>query len=215
MQVELFGKCLGNSSSKTAVVSNCYNTGNIRTTSSSNSGCNGGIVGDASYKCKINNCINYGNVSGYRCIGGIIGICQIQKSDLSRCYNSGNITASNFNAGGIIGCFNGCTHTAYNCFTKSGTQIKCSSTTASYDATNNGNNPGYIIAAYDGSNYNCVFKNNGNTCTSSTTYGLTSALPSTFSIVTGTNGELNSGTSSDVWEYDTENLNAPKLKWEK
>jgi len=85
-------------------ITNCYNTGNISTSSNDASHCmSGGIVGDA--RGSITNCYNTGNITAtgsYSNAGGITGSI----STISFCYNTGSVTASSYGnakAGGISG----------------------------------------------------------------------------------------------------------------
>jgi len=102
-----------------AIISNCYNTGNVSalyTGTSSYSAYAGGIIGDAS-SAIISNCYNTGDVSAtsssYAYAGGIIG--DASSAIISNCYNTGNVSASNTSssshysayAGGIAGYVSG------------------------------------------------------------------------------------------------------------
>ena len=64
----------------------------------------GGIVGNTSYN--IENCVNYGTVSGVTIIGGILGYNGSEKT-INNCSNYGNVvltgTSTQSSAGGIVG----------------------------------------------------------------------------------------------------------------
>ena len=88
------------------IIRNCHNEGRIKGVLSV-----GGIAGSSSIGVDIQNCSNIGNVEGYCFIGGIVGQFgntenKLSYSNLSECYNSGDIIAkdlSDMEAGGIIG----------------------------------------------------------------------------------------------------------------
>ncbi len=67
----------------------------------SESNCIGGIIGSASYGSVIYS-YNYGDISGYRYVGGIIG-CIDESVNVLNCYNNANVIATYENAGGIAG----------------------------------------------------------------------------------------------------------------
>ena len=83
-------------------IQECYNIGNILTTSTY-SYC-AGIVGHTleSYNSTTNikNCYNTGNISGYDNVAGIIAR-QYGSQNIENCYNSGTITSKKGNCGGI------------------------------------------------------------------------------------------------------------------
>ena len=98
-----------------------------------------------------------------------------------------------------------------NCFIKNGTTVQGYNGSRSYDiGTSQGY--GYYLVGYKQAGTVTI---NGNTCSTSTTYGVLDDMPTVFAVVSGSEGNLNTGTSSDIWKYDTANLNSPKLKWEK
>ncbi|CCZ17650.1 fibronectin type III domain protein [Clostridium sp. CAG:780] len=88
------------------IIRDCHNEGKIKGVYSV-----GGIVGSSYIGANIQNCSNIGNVEGYCFIGGIVGQFgntenKLSYSNLSECYNSGDIIAkdlSDMEAGGIIG----------------------------------------------------------------------------------------------------------------
>ena len=89
-------------------VTNCYNTGDISTTSTSAGTYSGGIAGNISYSNLIN-CYNEGNIIADSSFertraGGIIGYTS--SSTITDCYNLGNISGNSVNyayVGGISG----------------------------------------------------------------------------------------------------------------
>ena len=88
------------------IIRDCHNEGKIKGVYSV-----GGIIGSSYIGANIQNCSNIGNVEGYCFIGGIVGQFgntenKLSYSNLSECYNSGDIIAkdlSDMEAGGIIG----------------------------------------------------------------------------------------------------------------
>lgn len=78
----------------TASVNNCVNRGQIYSEGDNV----GGIAGD--YFWLINECINYGNVTGGNCVGGI---CGYKVVPVDECKNYGDITGKS-KVGGITGC---------------------------------------------------------------------------------------------------------------
>ena len=97
--VGLFAKIQGSSNDKRASVSNLFV--NVSKKGITGAGCVGGICGSLSYG-NIENCMVTGDISGYQCVGGVVG-GNTNKSSVSQCASSGNITATNGYAGGILG----------------------------------------------------------------------------------------------------------------
>ena len=199
----------------------CYNKGTI-TAASPQYGQIGGIVG-LLQPGNITNCYNLADVtnnsSNYPRVGGICGgtssyydgsYYSSLKSTLSTCYNSGNVQGNGRQIGGITGILERyCTIT--NCYIKNGTTVKYSSSNASYDVGTSSYYHGKIVGENP---YSSAITIGGNSATTSTNYGTISNMPTVFAVVSGSEGSLNNGTESDVWVYDTNNLNQPKLKWE-
>ena len=112
------GGIVGNVSSN-AIISNCYNTGDVTATSTTSSAYAGGITGKASSSTIISNCYNTGSVSatGSSSVyaGGILGF----SGTISNCYNTGEVSATSSAAssysyaGGIVGFSD---ETISNCF---------------------------------------------------------------------------------------------------
>ena len=98
----MVGGIVGNNSQ----LLNCTNTGNVNniTGRAWSHGGTGGIVGNTSYN--IENCVNYGTVSGVTIIGGILGYNGSEKT-INNCSNYGNVvltgTSTQSSAGGIVG----------------------------------------------------------------------------------------------------------------
>ncbi len=106
------GGVAGRSLSENAVISKCYNTGEIRSRTEGT----GGITGFANvYGSRILSCYNTGKINvrnamsmnadtpGYA--GGIVGIIPSRSVRIISCYNAGTINNSDF-SGGIIGLYN-------------------------------------------------------------------------------------------------------------
>lgn len=95
----LVGAIVGEGQSTNMKIINCVNYATITAKQSSN-GHVGGIVGHTTGL--IQNCENYGQVSGYRYAGGVIG-CAENRATIVNCYNCGKIQSFNHAAGGIAG----------------------------------------------------------------------------------------------------------------
>ena len=52
------------------------------------------------------NCVNYATVQGKGNVGGLFGFCETTDNSITACANYGNVTASNWTAGGLVGLFN-------------------------------------------------------------------------------------------------------------
>ena len=104
----------GNQNLQRTVISNCKNYGTIN---SHDTYFVGGIVGDLSLNVSVENCTNYGDVSGQFNVGGIVGQCVGNDSvwvvgegnvypqgRIINCYNSGHIQGESA-VGGIAGSF--------------------------------------------------------------------------------------------------------------
>ena len=74
----------------------CKNSGSV----SGNAEHVGGIVGGADWGSLIKDCINYGEVRGFRGVGGIAGT--VYGNTVSKCENSGTVSGGD-NVGGIAG----------------------------------------------------------------------------------------------------------------
>ena len=97
---------------QSSIVKNCinYNTGTVSSTGYNSTtyyeGCAGGIIGwvSAQGDNKVENCVNYANISGiYTGVGGIVGISM--KGTMKNCKNEGTITmtGNRSGTGGIAG----------------------------------------------------------------------------------------------------------------
>ena len=86
-------------SSGAITITNCYNTGDVTSTSTSDSYV-GGIVGYASSNATITNCYNRGAVTGSGdYVGGVVGDAY---STISNCYNTGDVSGPSY-VGGVVG----------------------------------------------------------------------------------------------------------------
>lgn len=106
------GGIVGNVFSGTATVTDCHNTGNVK----SQMAHIGGITGANSGS--INSCSNSGSIEGHSDIGGIIGN---NSGNISGCTNTGNVKGSYATVGGIVGSSTESTSTITNNKVKSGT----------------------------------------------------------------------------------------------
>ena len=88
-------------------LSGCINKINIVGGSSDGNTEIGGIVGCAKNSSSITNCANYGNITGYRIVGGIVGTAN--GSTIENVFSSGNVTciydgpSSGTNTGLVVG----------------------------------------------------------------------------------------------------------------
>lgn len=83
----------------TGSIINCYNYGEIKTTDKKEK--IGGITGLGETNSKIENCINYGSVTGYINAGGIVGENQSKAIHVQNCINFGTISGTQ-RIGGIV-----------------------------------------------------------------------------------------------------------------
>ncbi|MGN1338927.1 MAG: hypothetical protein ACI4WS_01410, partial [Oscillospiraceae bacterium] len=94
-----------------STITNCSNTGNIYGIGD----CIGGILSVSSSSFKVEDCYNTGDIYGGNVVGGILSWA-IQ-SNISKCWNSGNITATGETVGGIVGYHSGDdSHVTRNCY---------------------------------------------------------------------------------------------------
>ena len=193
-------------SSSTMNITNCYNTGDISssTPAPSSYSYSGGIVGYSNSTMTITNCYNTGGISSsapcssygsysYSYSGGIVGYSN--KMTITNCYNMGNITSSAYSSSGSYS--GGIGGYCYNYTSSSSLSIK-----NSYNVGNvNSGHSGGILGA-KGGNYggfaviNCYYLD---TCGGDNTYGgspMSSAAMKTSDFV----NILNNGSCS--WEQD-------------
>jgi hypothetical protein len=101
----------------TIIIENCYNKGNVSSTSNV-----GGIIGCVDTgDVIINNCYNAGNLSSNssttRVVGGIVGYSYVSNLTINNCYNTGNISNDDTQyAGGIVGHIDAGDVTVNNCY---------------------------------------------------------------------------------------------------
>ena len=100
-------------------ISSCYNIGDVTGDQA------GGItasIGGQSVLSAVYDCYNMGNIKGIYDTGGIVGNKWSDDSTISNCYNTGSVSVSGYDAGGIVG---ETTSTISNCYfldrTSSGT----------------------------------------------------------------------------------------------
>lgn len=82
-------------------IRNCYNCGDIEGGDRT-----GGIVGQYAYALYIYNCFNYSKIKGGNSVGGILGFGDDNRGnyiEIINCGNSGEITSTGNNIGGIAG----------------------------------------------------------------------------------------------------------------
>lgn len=85
-----------------ATIKNMGVYGFVNNSADSGSQCAGGIVG-YSLGAIIENCFNSADVSSNNCSGGIVGRTESGTTQITNCYNTGNISIYNGFAGGIMG----------------------------------------------------------------------------------------------------------------
>ena len=93
------GSVTGYASGSGVVIENCFSYVTINSTGSNV----GGIVGYAYNNAVIRNCANFGAVTGGSNVGGIIGGFTGSDNTVTGCYNTGVVTATGSNAGGVFG----------------------------------------------------------------------------------------------------------------
>lgn len=93
------GSVTGYASGSGVVIENCFSYVTINSTGSNV----GGIVGYAYNNAVIRNCANYGNITGGSNVGGIIGGFTGSDNTVTGCYNTGVVTTTGSNAGGVFG----------------------------------------------------------------------------------------------------------------
>lgn len=193
--------------SGTTVITDCYNMGNISSSSiSSYSGSYsraGGLIGASAGATTITNSYNIGTISSsapgnhYSYSGGIIGHIISGNTNVVNCYNIGNVSAqgyaynNNSSSGGIVG------------QKQSPTAITNCYNVGSVSAT--GNNIGGVLGNNGGGSNqitNCYYLN---TCGGNNTYG---GQPMSYDAMqTQEFVELLNG-GSCAWEYDESNTNS-------
>ncbi len=97
--------CIGGRSSdnKNVYIKSSYNTGNIIGLDNSNSGYNGGLIGQSGgNQLQIEQSYNTGKIDKCGYIGGLIGLTDSKSTRIYKCYNSGFIECSE-RTGGLIG----------------------------------------------------------------------------------------------------------------
>ena len=82
---------------------NAYNCVNYATVQGIE--CVGGIAGELDGNAY--NCVNYATVQGIKCVGGLFGYYSRDGNSMTTCANYGNVTATDKNAGGLVGYFSG------------------------------------------------------------------------------------------------------------
>ena len=99
------------STASTKTIKNCVSDVTIQTSCSGGSGQNGGLAGFVyltvgfSTNLVIENCVNFGDITAGKYVGGIVGDLDIyrNKGFIRNCNNYGKITSTNGCAGGIVG----------------------------------------------------------------------------------------------------------------
>ena len=93
------GAVAGSISGSSVVIESCFSHVTINSTGSNV----GGIVGSVASNVTIRNCANFGDVTGGSNVGGIIGGFTGSNNTVTGCYNTGVVTATGSNAGGVFG----------------------------------------------------------------------------------------------------------------
>ncbi len=142
------GGIIGSVRGNQTQVNNCYNTGNISTTSSTTSSAShysGGVIGYVyGASTEINNCYNKGSVSAnYRFpkSGGVVGYVYGANTVVMNCYNTGSIF-STYQSGGVLGYVQGENTEINNCYNTGDITISTSA-----DAPCSGGIVGYVCGA--------------------------------------------------------------------
>ena len=87
----------------TIKISSCYNTGDVTADVNSGGNYSGGIMGtnQGGNQIEIQNCYNTAIIKGKIDVGGICG--DAQKTNILKCYNTGNVIGTDVAVGGISG----------------------------------------------------------------------------------------------------------------
>ena len=92
------GGVIGGATQYKSLIEKCYNLGEISGTGNSA----GGIAGEFGRSSKIYNCYNMNKVTGINYVGGIAGNSYNSACEIKNCYNIGNISGTT-KLGGILG----------------------------------------------------------------------------------------------------------------
>lgn len=98
----IYGGIVGGLCHNDSLIDKCFNDGNINSVDTEQYGHAGGIVGDLCRASNVTNCYNTGNIDGAETVGGIVAYTFGGTGEISNCYNIGNITG-NSQVGGILG----------------------------------------------------------------------------------------------------------------
>ena len=182
--------------------SGCENYGNVTETATSGNNIAGGIVGwiqdDTS---SVQNCMNYGEISGRNNVGGIVGEFSTGSSSnltIKQCGNYGTLVAKNAGntqIGGIMGRFNGNTVYISKCFNGNGTDGTIASSSAK--GLYAGGIIGYGTTIYIADSYNNAPAVYGNTAGGLVGYRNSSAYiyNSYYATKTGVTNYVGTGTT--------------------
>ena len=193
--------------------SGCENYGKVTETATSGNNIAGGIVGwiqdDTS---SVQNCLNYGEISGRNNVGGIVGEFSTGSSSnltIKQCGNYGTLVAKNAGntqIGGIMGRFNGNTIYISKCFNGNGTDGTIASSSAK--GLYAGGIIGYGTTIYIADSYNNAPAVYGNTAGGLVGYRNSSAYiyNSYYATKTGVTNYVGSGAATTTRSYNSNTI---------
>lgn len=128
-------------------VANCANYGSVSYLSNHVSNYTAGIVAYLGPQSNIYNCCNHGSVTGWKDIGGIVGMAAGSANDrIVNCYNTGVLSASGGNIGGIVGINNG--YEIINCLNIGSVSVHSNGQYANSTGGIVGSNSGMVTNGY-------------------------------------------------------------------
>ena len=204
---DFIGGVAGRSIGSTAKIISCHNNGTVTQSVNVNRSSNyvGGIAGSNSGT--IENCYNYGAVSGKNYVGGIAG--QNIRCTMQNCYNTGAVTAGNIGAGGdYAGGIAGRNYDGgimQNCYS-SGAVSRFGSGTGNVGGIAGQNANDYVVSEITNCYYNIEKYNGG--AIGGGNGDVNNAVGLTTAQMTGTAALGNmTGFTDDVWKTSADEMN--------
>lgn len=186
------------------IITNCYNTGDITSTSYA-----GGIVAyvyPGGYQGRIENCYNTGNITGSSNVGGIAGNGAI---DVINCYNEGNITTTS--TGGYVGGI--CGYWYYgkieNCYNKGNIETESGNTGGILGCGSTNIERCYNLGKIKGSNVGGIAGQTYSSSSIKECYNEADILQTNNGYVGGIVAQSNTDSSNSITDcYNTGNIDA-------
>ena len=204
---DFIGGVAGRSIGSTAKIISCHNNGTVTQSVNVNRSSNyvGGIAGSNSGT--IENCYNYGAVSGKNYVGGIAG--QNIRCTMQNCYNTGAVTAGNIGSGGdYAGGIAGRNYDGgimQNCYS-SGAVSRFGSGTGNVGGIAGQNANDYVVSEITNCYYNIEKYNGG--AIGGGNGDVNNAVGLTTAQMTGTAALGNmTGFTDDVWKTSADEMN--------